>query len=137
MAPQQESLERERTKRKADRVGRIRAEQELRAARMRLQELQLQLGQQQQQGTEGSQEQGQEPAAAREAAEQVSGSGEGHMEEGQGGVELEDGEVEAAAVADLKAAATTGAAQLAAAGSSISVFPFRPIGHLRSVFTER
>ncbi|EFJ52642.1 hypothetical protein VOLCADRAFT_102619 [Volvox carteri f. nagariensis] len=162
----QASLEHERVKRKADRVGRIRAEQELRALKVQLQRLELQQQLQPQQpevatatATTTQQQQQQADDVAQNGA-----VGEGAEErarvlaEAAGGIkqlgktETAVGTVEMTVVGkahvgkaapdvdrseDAKRAAAAAAAALAAAGSSMPAFPFRPIGHLQSVFSER
>ena len=130
----QAALEHERSKRKADRVGRIRAEQELRTAKVQLQQLQLQA-----QGQQGQGEQGAAEAAAGAAA------GEGEREDAEAEDVDADGDTGTSTGAaanstgrlldDRKRAAA--AAALAAAGAAMPAFPFRPIGHLQSVFSER
>ncbi|GLC33986.1 hypothetical protein PLESTM_000141000 [Pleodorina starrii] len=165
------SLEHERVKRKADRVGRIRAEQELRSVKVQMQRLQLQAqlqpqpqGQQNREEQEEAEEEQlrnqQEPdqeggdaaavaaaadsAALRQEAEcgeegappPPSLSQQRQRQRGKG----TEAEAEAggdAAALGAKRAAAAAAAALAAAGSAMPAFPFRPIGHLKSVFSER
>ncbi|KAG2423016.1 hypothetical protein HXX76_015614 [Chlamydomonas incerta] len=154
LAEAQAALEHERTKRKADRVGRIRAEQELRTAKVQLQQLQLQA--QLQPGAAGAEAAGAAEAVAGGGAERREGAGaeaEAEAEDADGG----DAVAGAAAGGSSSAGAggggsgsstTTGrllddrkraaaAAALAAAGAAMPAFPFRPIGHLQSVFSER
>ncbi|GLI66014.1 hypothetical protein VaNZ11_009717 [Volvox africanus] len=176
----QASLEHERVKRTADRVGRIRAEQELRAVKVQLQRLQLQQQLQPEATAIASSANGDTqsdlgetalpltkttdgasgPAGppqplGREADEtqqnvQHQGArgkeqrGRGDMEAAIEGASEPKSPVASAATGglaghhlDAKRNAAVAAAALAAAGSAMPAFPFRPIGHLQSVFTER
>ncbi|KXZ51893.1 hypothetical protein GPECTOR_11g327 [Gonium pectorale] len=190
----QASLQHERVKRKADRVGRIRAEQELRAVKVQLQQLQLQLqllqqpssqqtelinaaetgreaacgasgtgrlgaaaeaagegpanatGSSASAGSKGSRSRLKKQAPAEAAGDDVCGLDEygavgGSAASAEGGMGEEDapgsGRRGAQAMYETKRAAAAAAAALAAAGAAMPAFPFRPIGHLRSVFSER
>ncbi|GIL78924.1 hypothetical protein Vretimale_220 [Volvox reticuliferus] len=183
----QASLEHERVKRTADRVGRIRAEQELRAVKVQLQRLQLQLQLQPEatvfasstsndaqldpketastlttaldgvSGPAGPSPSGrdEEDAEQQNVRQQVAREKELGGWEGQqrrngvtkaagGGGSGPNAAVESVNPAELvshhrdaKRNAAVAAAALAAAGSTMPAFPFRPIGHLQSVFTER
>ncbi|KAG2491087.1 hypothetical protein HYH03_010531 [Edaphochlamys debaryana] len=137
----QAALEHERVKRNADRVGRIRAEQELRAARVELQKAAMG-------AALGAAAGGAEPAAEGPgAADAAAGSGAAEAGQGAEGVEPElaeagegggdAGGAQPGAVQEAKRRAATAAAALAVQGSGMPAYPFRPIGHLQSVFTER
>ncbi|GFR42721.1 hypothetical protein Agub_g3607 [Astrephomene gubernaculifera] len=148
-------LDHEREKRKADRVGRIRAEQELRVAKVEAQQLQLQFQMQEQQqiqqllremqgGDSSSDEEGEgegaSGSAAAKEAEQKAGEDAGELSAAAAEEEVSNRQQPASAAApvdEVKRAAVAATAVLAAAGAAMPAFPFRPIGHLQSVFSER
>lgn len=194
--PPQAALDHECVKRKADRVGRIRAEQELRSIKVHLQRLQLQLQLQPQsdshivtavadasgacpedgrhdchgEGLEATkrpsfeeeswgasqrkideEEERRDQQQQRLPEEEVKDQGarrrhRGQQQQQHGGFagrakgsapEHQSASIVSGDGLEAKRAATAATAALAAAGSTMPAFPFRPIGHLQSVFTER